>query len=107
MTSTQASPGFDESSSLSDSASRAESRGERFARGGRRVRLYTGAVVFLAVTTVLIALSSVNTAKVKLDWVIGSTHASLVWILLATAVIGWLLGITTAVVFRFRTREPR
>ncbi len=84
----------------------AESRAERFHRHGRRARLYTGAVVLVALLAVLIVLSSKNTRSVKLDWAVGSTHASLVWIILAAAVIGWLLGITTAVVFHHRTRRP-
>ncbi len=84
----------------------AESRTERLVRHGHRARLYTGAVVFVALVAVLIVLSSKNTSSVKLDWVVGSTRASLVWIILAAAVIGWLLGITTAVVFRHRTRRP-
>jgi uncharacterized integral membrane protein len=84
-----------------------ESRAQRFARHGRRVRLYSWAVVFVALLAVLVVLISANTRSVKLDWAIGSTHASLVWIILAAAVIGWLLGITTAVVFRRRTRQPR
>jgi hypothetical protein len=29
----------------------------------------------------------------------------LVWIILASAVLGWLLGIVTSVVFRLRTRR--
>jgi uncharacterized integral membrane protein len=88
------------------STSSSESRAERFVRHGRHARLYTGAVVFIALLAVLIVLSSMNTRSVKLDWAVGSTHASLVWIILAAAVIGWLLGITTAVVFRHRTRRP-
>jgi uncharacterized integral membrane protein len=83
-----------------------ESRTERLVRHGRRARLYTGAVVFVTLVAVLIVLSSKNTRSVKLDWAVGSTRASLVWIILAAAVIGWLLGITTAVVFRHRTRKP-
>jgi uncharacterized integral membrane protein len=43
---------------------------------------------------------------VKIDWIFGSAHASLVWIVLAAAVLGWLLGIATSVLFRFRTRRP-
>jgi uncharacterized integral membrane protein len=62
--------------------------------------------MFVALLVVLILLISRNTAGVRLDWVVGSTHASLVWIILAAAVIGWLLGITTAVVFSHRTRRP-
>jgi len=84
-----------------------ESRRERLARHALRVRLYTGAVAFVALISVLIVLISVNTRTVKLSWAFGSTTASLVWIILATAVIGWLLGIATAVVFRLRTRRPR
>jgi uncharacterized integral membrane protein len=83
-----------------------ESRTERLVRHARHARLYTAAVVFVALLAVLIVLSSKNTRSVKLDWAVGSTHASLVWIILAAAVIGWLLGITTAVVFRHRTRKP-
>jgi uncharacterized integral membrane protein len=89
------------------SSSAPESRAERVRRHGRQVRLYTGAAVFVALLVVLIVLISANTRTVKLDWAVGSTHASLVWIILASAVIGWLLGITTAVVFRYRTRQPR
>jgi uncharacterized integral membrane protein len=89
------------------SASVSESRAERVRRHGRRVRLYTWAAVFVALLIVLIVLISANTRTVKLDWAVGSTHASLVWIILAAAVLGWLLGITTAVVFRYRTRRPR
>jgi uncharacterized integral membrane protein len=65
------------------------------------------AVILVALLAVLIVLISANTSKVKLSWAVGSTHASLVWIILAAAVIGWLLGITTAVGFRHRTRRPR
>ena len=83
-----------------------ESQRQRLARHGHRVRLYAGAVALVALLAVLIVLISKNTGAVKLDWAIGSTHASLVWIILAAAIIGWLLGITTAAVFRHRTRRP-
>jgi uncharacterized integral membrane protein len=99
-------PGF-EPSPPAASTSSGESRAERFRRHGRRARLYTSAVVLVALLGVLVVLISVNTRSVKLDWAVGSTHASLVWIILAAAVLGWLLGIMTAVVFRHRTRRPR
>jgi uncharacterized integral membrane protein len=83
-----------------------ESRRERLLRHGRRVRLYTGAIAFVVLLAGLIVLISVNTRSVKISWAFGSTRASLVWIILAAAVIGWLLGSTTAVVFRHRTRRP-
>ncbi len=83
-----------------------ESRTQRLTRGGRRARLYAGAVVTIALLAVLVVLSTENTRSVKLDWAVGSAHASLVWIILAAAVVGWLLGITTAVVVHHRTRRP-
>ena len=76
-------------------------------RHGRRAGLYTWAVLTVAGLVVLIILIAANVRAVKLDWVVGSTHASLVWIILAAAVLGWLLGIATSVLFRFRTRRPR
>ena len=82
-----------------------ESRRERLGRHRRRARLYGRAVLLLAVLVILILLIVANTRSVKLDWVVGSTHASLVWIILAAAVLGWLLGIMTSVVFRYRTRR--
>jgi uncharacterized integral membrane protein len=83
-----------------------ESRVKRLARHGRRVRLYSWAALFVASFAVLVVLTSANTHGVKLDWVVGSTQASLDWIVLAAAVLGWLLGITTVVVVRHRTRRP-
>jgi uncharacterized integral membrane protein len=84
-----------------------ESRGERLRRRGRHTGLYTWAFGLVALLVVLIALVAANTRQVKLSWVVGSGHASLVWIILASAVLGWLLGIVTSVVFRRRTRRRR
>ena len=84
-----------------------ETSSERFLRHGHRARLYTWAVLVIALLAVLVVLSSRNSEIVKLDWVFGSTHASLVWIILAAAVLGWLLGIATGAVFHHRTRSPR
>ena len=84
-----------------------ESRANRLARHGRRAGLYAWVGTFVVLLVVLVVLISRNTRRVKLDWVFGSTtRASLVWIILAAAVLGWLLGITTAVVLRHRTRRP-
>jgi uncharacterized integral membrane protein len=83
-----------------------ESRRARAARHGRRARLYAAAVVFVALLVALIALAVANDRTVKLDWIAGSTHASLVWVILAATVLGWLLGIIMSALFRFRTRRP-
>ena len=107
MTSTHAPADVHDATAGRASTPPAESRGERFVRHGRRARLYAGAVVSIVLLGILIVLSAANTDKVKLDWAVGSTRASLVWIILVAAVVGWLLGITTAIVFRYRTRRPR
>jgi uncharacterized integral membrane protein len=83
----------------------AEARGDRLRRHGRRTGLYAWAVGLVALLVVLIALIAANTRQVKLSWVVGTGHVSLVWIILAAAILGWLLGIFTSVVFRFRTRR--
>jgi uncharacterized integral membrane protein len=53
----------------------------------------------------VVALAVANTRSVKVSWVVGSTQQSLVWIILITAILGWLLGIVTSVIFRHRTRR--
>lgn len=88
-------------------AAPAETRGDRLRRHGRRTGLYTWAVGLVALLVVLIALVVANTRQVKLSWVVSTGHASLVWIILAAAILGWLLGILTSEVFRLRTRRRR
>ena len=84
-----------------------ELRGARLRRHGHRAGLYAWAFALVALLVVVIALAVANTRQVKLSWVVGSDHASLVWIVLASAVLGWLLGIATSIVFRLRTRRRR
>jgi uncharacterized integral membrane protein len=85
----------------------AEARGDRLRRHGRHTGLYTWAVGLVALLVVLIALVVANTRQVKLSWVVSTGNASLVWIILAAAVLGWLLGILTSEVFQLRTRRRR
>jgi uncharacterized integral membrane protein len=84
-----------------------ELRRARLRRHGHRTALYTLAFSLVALLVVLIALVIANTRQVKLSWLVGSGHASLVWIIVASALLGWLLGIVTSVVFRLRTRRRR
>jgi uncharacterized integral membrane protein len=67
--------------------------------------LYTWAVVLVALLIVVITLAAANTRQVELSWVVRTGHASLVWIIVAAAVLGWLVGIATSVLFRFRSRR--
>lgn len=84
-----------------------EPRLARLRRQGHRTYLYAWAFTLVALFVIVIALAVANTGQVKLNWVIGTSHASLVWIIVASAVLGWLLGIVTGVVFRLRTRRRR
>jgi uncharacterized integral membrane protein len=82
-----------------------EPRGDSLRRHARRTWLYTWAGALVVLLVILIALVVANTHTVKVSWVLGSTRQSLVWIILVTAILGWLLGIVTSVVFRVRTRR--
>jgi uncharacterized integral membrane protein len=82
-----------------------EPRGDRLRRHGRHTWLYTWVSGIAALLVILIALIAANTRAVKVSWVLGSTRQSLVWIILVTAILGWLLGIATSVILRFRTRR--
>jgi uncharacterized integral membrane protein len=55
----------------------------------------------------VVALVLANTDRVRLHWLLGSGTASLAWIVLLSAVLGWLLGPISAAVVRWRTRAPR
>jgi uncharacterized integral membrane protein len=81
-----------------------ESRRQRVGRRGRRARMYVSAFAFIAVLALLVVLISSNVRSVELDWVFGSTQASLVWVILAATLLGWLLGIATGALFRHRTK---
>jgi len=84
-----------------------EPRSVRLRRHGHRAVLYTWAFAAVGLVIVIVALAVANAHKVKLSWVFGSGHASLVWIVIASVVLGWLLGIVTAIIFRLRTRRRR
>ena len=83
----------------------AESRAHRFARHGHGARLYATVALLVAALVVLVALVVDNTRSVKLSWVFGSGHASLIWIILVSAIVGWLAGIATSILLRRRTRR--
>ena len=84
-----------------------EERGARLRRHGHRTGLYAWAFALVALLVVVVALALANTHEVELNWLFGTGNASLVWVILAAAILGWLLGITTSVIFRLRTRRRR
>jgi uncharacterized integral membrane protein len=82
-----------------------EPRGVRLRRHGHRAVLYTWAFAGVGLIVVIVALAVANAHQVRVGWVFGSGHESLVWIVVASGVLGWLLGIVTAIIFRLRTRR--
>lgn len=85
----------------------AETGAARFGRKARRTRFHVYAFFAVALLVYLVALVVANTRQVRLSWVVGSSSASLVWIILFSAILGWLLGIVSSALFRWRTRAPR
>jgi uncharacterized integral membrane protein len=69
--------------------------------------LYGYAIASVAILVYLVALAASNTARVNVSWVFGSSHVSLVWLVLFAAILGWLLGLATSARFHWRTRAPR
>jgi uncharacterized integral membrane protein len=82
----------------------------RFRRGVRythRTGLYVSLVIAIAAIVFLILLIARNTRQVELDYVFGSTQARLIWLVIISAITGWVLGIVTAFLVRRRTRWRR
>ena len=75
------------------------------ARHRRRARLYAWAFLLAAFFVVLVALIVANTRSAKISWVVGSSHVSLIWIIIASALLGWFSGLVTSLLFHRRTRR--
>ena len=84
-----------------------ETRAEYVHRQGLRGLLHGYAIATVALIAVLIALAASNTARVKVNWLVGSSHVSLVWLVLVTAIVAWLLGLLVSARLNWRTRGPR
>ena len=74
---------------------------------GRQIRLYSWALLLAAFFVVLVALIVANTRRVKISWVVGSTRTSLIWIIIVAALLGWLSGLVTSLLFNRRRRRAR
>jgi uncharacterized integral membrane protein len=85
----------------------AETRLRRGLRATHPVRLYVSIVVALATAIYLILLIVQNTRRVTLDYVFGSAETRLIWLIVISALTGWVLGVTTSFFVRRRTRRPR
>jgi uncharacterized integral membrane protein len=81
-----------------------ETRLLRGIRYSHRTGLYVSLVVAIATIVFMILLIAQNTRRVKVDYVVGNTQARLVWLVIISAITGWVLGIVTAFLIRRRTR---
>jgi uncharacterized integral membrane protein len=84
-----------------------ETRGQRLSRHGHRAFLYLWTLAIVGALIILIALIVSNTRKVQVSYVFGDARTSLIWIIVISALAGWLAGIATAILYRFRTRRGR
>jgi uncharacterized integral membrane protein len=84
-----------------------ESRLQRSLRYGHRTGLYVALALGIAAAVLLILLIARNTRQVKVDYVFGDSQARLIWLVVISAIIGWVLGIVTAFLIRRRTRWRR
>jgi uncharacterized integral membrane protein len=81
---------------------------EQRAHRRRQIRLYAWALLLATFFVILVALILANTRRVPISWVVGSTRASLIWIIIVAALLGWLSGIVTSLLFsRRRKRRKR
>ena len=84
-----------------------ETRFHRGLRYGHRGGLYVALVVAGAAIIFLILLVARNTRQVKVDYVVDSTRTRLIWLVIISAIVGWVLGIITSLLISRRTRAPR
>jgi uncharacterized integral membrane protein len=84
-----------------------ETRLQRGLRYGHFTGLYFAAVIAIAVLVFLILLIARNTDQVKFDYVFSSARTALIWLIVISAIAGWVLGIVTAFLIRRRTRWRR
>lgn len=85
----------------------AETRTHQRRRHARRYRLQLYSAIGVLLLIYVVALIVLNTARVKVDWVFGTSHVSLVWLVVLAAVLGWLIGVLLTALFHRRTRAPR
>ena len=82
-----------------------ESRRDRVGRHAHRTVLYAWTTLLLLALVGIVILIVENTRSVKVGWIFGYSHISLVFLVLFAGILGWILGIATAVILHRRTRR--
>ena len=84
-----------------------ETRWQRSRRYGHRSGLYASLLLGIIAAVLLILLIARNTRQVRVDYVFGHSDTALIWLVVISAIAGWVLGIVTAYLIRRRTRWRR
>jgi uncharacterized integral membrane protein len=84
-----------------------QTRMQRSLRYGHRGGLYATLVLGIVAVVLLILLIARNTRQVRVDYVFGHHETALIWLVVLSAIVGWVLGIVTAYLVRRRTRFRR
>jgi uncharacterized integral membrane protein len=84
-----------------------ETRMQRSLRYGHRGGLYATLILGIIAAVLLVLLIARNTRQVKVDYVFGHWNTALIWLVVLSAIVGWVLGIVTAYLVRRRTRFRR
>jgi uncharacterized integral membrane protein len=87
---------------------RAPAEETRFRRGLRythRTWTYVSTVALVATIVYLILLIVENTRRVKVDYVFGTSNTRVVWLIIVSALAGWVLGLATSFLLRRRLRR--
>jgi uncharacterized integral membrane protein len=67
-------------------------------------RQFVLVAIAIGILVYLILLVVQNRRQVKVDYVVGSSHTRLIWLIVITGFLGWLLGIATSYFARRRRR---
>lgn len=81
-----------------------ETRFRRGVRHANRAGSIFSVVIVIAGVLFLILLIARNTRQVKVDYVFGDAQARVVWLIIVSALIGWVLGLATSYLVRRRRR---
>ena len=76
-----------------DQSARPEDRQPSRRERVRLLRARSTGILAGVLVGLLVVLVGANTRSVEIDWVFGSTHSSLVWIVLVSALAGGLIGL--------------
>jgi uncharacterized integral membrane protein len=84
-----------------------ETRFRRSVRHGHRGGMYVALIIVIATLVFLILLIVQNSKPVNVHYVFGTSRTRLIWLVIISALIGWIAGIATSYLIRRRTRRPR